>query len=208
MVRIVSRHTAFFLLLIDRMQSTIGHYAQLYIQKISVVLLVLAAINSGAIGCIKVNLIERLVGKSIGRLVYILMGVAAMIVAFHRDTYLPFLGEAVFPWVVLQGQEPTGATRSMPLRVSPNTKVVYWAAEPTSGSLQFADKAYGGYNNAGVALSDQGGNVVLKVREPQPYTVPLGKLEPHIHFRECSTTGFLGPVKTVYFNGYVEGFRV
>jgi protocatechuate 3,4-dioxygenase beta subunit len=96
----------------------------------------------------------------------------------------------------------------MSIRVSPNTKVVYWAAEPTNGVLQFADKAYAGYNNAGVALSDQGGNVVLKVREPQPYTIPLGSMKPHIHFRECNMTGFLGPVKTVYFNGYVEGFRV
>ena len=185
-----------------------GHYAQIYIQKISVALLVLAAINSGVMGAIKVNLIDKLVGKNLSRIVYILMGIAAMLVAFHRDTYLPFLGEAVFPWVVLQEQEPTGATRSVSLRVSPNTKVVYWAAEPTNGALQFADKAYGGYNNAGVALSNQGGHVVLKVREPQPYTVPLGRLEPHIHFRECSMTGFLGPVKTMYFDGYVEGFIV
>jgi len=185
-----------------------SHYVHLYIQKIAVIFLVLAAINSGVLGSIRVNLVDKLVGKSLGRVVYILMGVSAMIVAFNRDTYLPFLGEAVFPWVVLQSQEPTGATRTISVRVAPNTKVVYWAAEPTNGRLLFADKAYGGYNNAGVALSDQGGHVVLKVRDPQSYTIPLGRLEPHIHFRECSMTGFLGPVKTVYFNGYVEGFRV
>ena len=185
-----------------------GHYTQLYVHKISIVFLVLAAINSGVMGALRVNLVERLVGKSLGRVVYILMGVAAIFVAFHRDTYLPFLGESVFPSSVLQNQEPTGATRSISIRVSPNTKVVYWAAEPTTGKVLFADKAYGGYNNAGVALSDQGGNVVLKVRDPQSYTIPFGKMQPHIHFRECSMTGFLGPVKTVYFDGYIEGFRV
>ena len=182
-----------------------NHYVRVYLQKVAMILLVLAAINSGVVGALKVNLIERLIGKDFARIVYCLMGLSALLVAFHRDTYLPFLGESVFPWAVLQDQEPTGATRSMNIRVSPNTKIVYWASEPTNGvGLSSADKAYGDYRNAGVTTSDHSGRAILKVREPQSYTVPLGSLDPHIHFRESTMTGFLGPAKTVYFNGYVE----
>ena len=178
--------------------------------KIAMVLILLGSINLGLIGGFRVNLFDRLLGKgsSIMRVFYALVGISALIIAFNRDTYLPFLGESVFPCAVLNDQLPPGATRSIQVRVEPNHKVVYWASEPSDQGLVDWKKAYGKFQNAGVATSDTNGMVTLKVREPQAYTVPFkGRLEPHIHFRVCGTSGFIGRIKTVFLaDGRVEGF--
>jgi hypothetical protein len=142
-------------------------------------------------------MIERLIGKPIARVLYLLIGAAALFLAFHRDTYLPFLGEAVFPSSVLQTQTPSGATRTVKVNVKPHTKVVYWASEPGDNlSKKYFEVAYGKYENAGVTTSDASGIAFLKIREPQSYTVPLQTLAPHVHYRAVKTSGFLGPVRT------------
>jgi protocatechuate 3,4-dioxygenase beta subunit len=95
----------------------------------------------------------------------------------------------------------------MEVRVQPDSKVVFWAAEPGDGGLSW-EQAYRGYQNSGVTTSDSSGMATLKVREPQGYSVPFrGYLEPHIHFRVCGVNGFIGRIKTVYLaDGRVEGF--
>ena len=175
-------------------------------------LLILLALNYGLVGLNRINLLDRFLGKGTWFLrgFYLLVGIAALSMAFNRDTYLPFLGETVFPCSVLQEQIPPGATRSIQVRVEPNVKVLYWSTEPSDGgAIKTFDVAYGDYKNAGVATADHNGFVVLKVREPQDYTVPFkGRLEQHIHFRSCSEVpGFVGRIKTAYVkDGRVEGF--
>ena len=182
------------------------------LHKVSVIFLIVGALNWGLIGAFRINIVERLFGKgSIGtQAIYILVGIAAMSVAFNRDTYLPFLGESVFPCSVLPDQIPAGATRTVQVNVQPHAKVVYWASEPADGDeLKGYKDAYRQYLNAGVATADDTGVAVLKVRDPQPYTVPLkGRLESHIHFRVCGAEGFIGRIKTIFISdGHIEGFR-
>lgn len=176
------------------------------IQQIAIFFLVIAAGVWGIIGTTKVNLIEKFLGKStiISRGIYILMGLSALLLAFDRDTYLPFLGDSVFPHGVLQDQTPSGATRSVNVRVKPNVKVVFWATEPGDNlSVKNYKGAYNSYRNSGVTTADNDGNAVLIVREPQPYTVPTGYLKSHIHYRECDKNGFIGPVKSTFINSQV-----
>ena len=173
------------------------------LNQIAIAFLVIAAGVWGIIGITKVNLIEKLLGKSsiLSRVVYILMGLSALLLAFDRDTYLPFLGDSVFPQGILQDQTPSGATRSVNVRVKPNVKVVFWASEPGDNiSLKNYKGAYNSYRNSGVTTSDNNGDAVLIVREPQPYTVPTGNLKPHIHYRVCDKNGFIGPVKSTFIN--------
>lgn len=178
----------------------------------SVLLLVVGAINWLLVGLVGVNAVQLLLGKGVlARSIYILVGVAALIVAFNRDTYLPFLGETLIPCSALQERTPPGATTSIQVQVEPNSKVLYWAAEPETEHLEKINdwrKAYLSYENAGVVMSDSSGVATLKVRKPQPYMVPWkGRLEPHVHFRVCGDRGFLGRVKTVFLaDGHVEGF--
>ena len=194
------------------MDPSLAQYAHKLIQKLAMVFVIVGAINWGMIGGMRVNLVERFLGKGSGlsRAVYILVGVSALLLAFNRDTYLPFLGESVFPCSVLSDQTPPGATRSVTVQAEPGAKVVFWASEPADGSgVPTWQGAYRKYLNAGVATADASGKAVLKVREPQPYTVPIkGKLDAHVHFRICGPTGFVGRIKTVFLSdGHIEGFR-
>jgi hypothetical protein len=65
------------------------------------------------------------------------------------------------------------------------------------------------YDNAGVATSNGEGVAVLKVREPQSYKVPfMGKLQPHVHYRECGEAGWMGRIKSLFLTeNKVEGFE-
>lgn len=187
-----------------------------YVQKkaymAAIVLLVIGALNWLLVGVLRVNLVELLFGKGvIARTIYVLVGISALLIAFNRDTYLPFLGETLVPCSVLQNKTPPGATTQIQVSVEPNSKVLYWAAEPETERLQSIQdwrKAYLSYENAGVTTADSDGIATLRVRRPQPYLVPWkGKLEPHIHFRVCGERGFLNRVKTVFLSdGHVEGF--
>lgn len=194
------------------MDSSLAQYTHKLIQKLAMVFVIIGAMNWGMIGSLRINLVDRFLGKGSGlsRIVYILVGVSALMLAFNRDTYLPFLGESVFPCSVLSDQTPPGATRSVTVQAEPGAKVVYWASEPADGSgVPNWKGAYRNYLNAGVATADASGKAVLKVREPQPYTVPFkGKLDAHVHFRICGPTGFVGRIKTIFLaDGHIEGFR-
>jgi uncharacterized membrane protein YuzA (DUF378 family) len=171
--------------------------------KVAMILVIIGAINWGLVGTLRVNLVERLFGRGLAsRAIYILVGIAALSMMFYRDTYLPFLGETVFPCSLLSTQTPPGATRDVLVYVRPGAKVLYWATEPTDGAATPNYlKAYGGYENAGVAIADDSGRAVLRVREPQPYTVPPFNrtLSSHIHYRVCGgPAGFIGQVKTLF----------
>ena len=157
------------------------------------------------------NVLEKLVGKVVARILYVLVGLAALAVAFNRDTYLPFLGETVMPCSIMPQHIPKGADTSLTVNVRPGTTVLYWAAEPeTEGLKKIGDwrKAYLKFMNAGVVKANAQGDAVLLVRAPQPYTVPWkGRLEPHVHFRVCGDDGMLARIKTVFVaDGRVEGF--
>lgn len=190
-------------------------YQQYYMKKaymVAISLLIIGAINWLLVGLVKVNAVQLLLGKGIfARSIYIAVGIAALLVAFNRDTYLPFLGESLVPCSAIQERTPPGATTTIQVQVEPNSKVLYWAAEPETEHLEKVNdwrKAYLSYENAGIVMSDSNGLASLKVRKPQPYMVPWkGRLEPHIHFRVCGDRGFLARVKTVFLNdGHVEGF--
>jgi len=192
------------------MDISTNQYMSKLVHKVAIAYIVLGGIVLGVLGATKVNLLDKFLGKSsiLSRILCLLIGLSALGVAFNRDTYLPFLGESVFPCSVLSEQIPPGATRTVHVRVQPNAKVVYWASEPGDGQGDW-NNAYRGYQNSGVTRADSSGLATLKVREPQGYSVPIkGHLEPHVHFRVCGVEGFVGRIKTVYLaDGRVEGFR-
>jgi hypothetical protein len=108
---------------------------------------------------------------------------------------------------------PQNANEQVTVTVAPGAKVVYWATEPNPTAdhrvLPNWDVAYGEYDNAGVAEADSSGKAILRFRgPPQPYKVPMrSRLEPHVHFRVGTSSGFLGPVQTIFLkDGSIEGF--
>lgn len=180
-------------------------YIQKLLFKIAMVLVIVGSLNWLFIGLFEFNLVTSLVGESsVANAIYIIVGIAALSIMFSRDTYLPFLGATIAPCSVLQNRQPPGATKQVKVIVPPNTKVLYWAAEPANEALKLElswKEAYQKYENAGVATSNGEGVAILKVREPQGYNVPFyGKLNPHVHYRVCGEAGFMESVKTVPIN--------
>jgi uncharacterized membrane protein YuzA (DUF378 family) len=152
-----------------------GVWSQTYIQKLlfkfAMSLVIIGALNWLFICLFDFNLVTVLFGHSvISSIVYFLIGISALGIMFQRDTYLPFLGPTLVPCSILQNREPPGATKEVKVIVTPNTKVLYWAAEPANEKLktiQSWKEAYDQYENAGVTTSNGEGVAILKVRNPQ-----------------------------------------
>lgn len=195
----------------------VGVWSETYVRKLlfklAVVLLIIGGLNWLLFGLFDVNLVSTIFGKSIvATIIYVLVGLSALAIMFDRDTYLPFLGPMVAPCSVLQSREPPGATKEVKVIVTPNTKVLYWAAEPASDKLEKLNswkQAYLDYDNAGVTISNGEGVAVFKVREPQSYKVPFkGQLQPHVHYRVCGEAGWMGKINTIFISdNKVEGFE-
>ena len=135
-----------------------------------------------------------------GNALAILIALAALYIGTQRDSYLPFLGETVIPCSVLRDRIPDHADLEVTVdHLKPGAKVIFWAAEPaTEGLAKIQDwqRAYLELANAGVATVTAAGTATLRIRKPQPYTVPLmGRLESHVHWRSCQDGGFMGPVQ-------------
>ena len=138
------------------------------------------------------------------QLACLIVGLAALAIMVSRDTYLPFLGETVFPCSALSEQLPEEADTEVAVRVPAGAKVLYWASEPGKEhwkELPNWRAAYLAFENVGVTIASAEGVATLHVRRPQSYTVPLkGRLEPHVHYRVCGEGASLGRVETVYLN--------
>jgi len=197
----------------DRFDSMDRTYLKKLLFQLAMVLLIVGGLNWFIVGTFEVNVVESLFGNGVyAILIYMLVGVAALGIMFDRDTYLPFLGPMVAPCSVLQDHYPSGATKAVKVIVTPHTKVLYWAAEPANEKLETLPSwkgAYLNYDNAGVTTSNADGVAILKVRDPQSYKVPFkGRLEPHVHYRVCGESGWMGRINTIFVppNG-PEGFE-
>jgi uncharacterized membrane protein YuzA (DUF378 family) len=173
---------------------------------LAVLLVVIGGLNWGYLAFTGKDFVSLIFGKgAVANGIFLAVGIAAICIAFYRDTYLPFLGSSVLPCSVLEARTPEGADFERRVLVRPGVKVLYWAAEPANKDLQTIQDykhAYLEYRNAGVAVADSDGYATLRVRKPQPYNVPMkGELPAHIHYRVCMGEGFIGPVQTVGVDG-------
>jgi uncharacterized membrane protein YuzA (DUF378 family) len=167
----------------------------------AMIFLILGAINYVSIALFRVNIIQKLsVKESIAEIAYLFIGLAAFYVMFERDTYLPFLGRSILPCDVLKPSMPKDSTMKVTLKVKPDSKVIYWASNPSvTGHIVDYKEAYGDFENSGIAVSDSNGLVELPIMEPQPYYVPYkGILPIHVHYRVCCGSGTVGPVRTAF----------
>jgi uncharacterized membrane protein YuzA (DUF378 family) len=181
-----------------------------WLHLISVTLVMIGGLAWGILGLTGINIVSALLGKTGAKVIYILVGLSAVIVALDRASFLPFLGETVMPCSLLTERTPEHADTAVEIHgLTPGAKVMFWATEPnakadTDGLAKLNDwrRAYLDFANAGVTTADAGGHATLRVRKPQPYTVPMkGRLEAHVHWRVCGDNGMVGPVKTTMLTG-------
>jgi uncharacterized membrane protein YuzA (DUF378 family) len=178
-----------------------------WLHLIAMVLVIVGGLNWGSVGIFGLDLVRAVFGRgTIARIIYIAVAVSALILAFNRASYLPFLGETVMPCSILQERVPDHADTEVSLHgLTPGAKVLYWATEPaTEGLARIVDwrRAYLDFANAGVTTADAAGHAILRIRKPQPYSVPVkGRIEAHVHWRVCGNDGLLGPVQATMLTG-------
>ena len=173
---------------------------------IAVTLVIIGGLNWGLVGGLKFDLVKWISSSLnlpiLSRIIYSLVGLAALYLVFNRDVYLPFLNESVYPSSTLTDKVPEAATVKVTINVKPGAKVVYWASDskknPNQSIVPNPWAAYDAYENAGVATADDKGIAVLHVREPVKYSIPSGRvLSRHVHYRFEVSPGMLSRVETI-----------
>ena len=119
----------------------------------------------------------------------------------HRDTFLPFIGETVFPFTLVKDDtrsSRTSISKTVNVNAPDGTKVAYWASMPNNAIQVNPQIAYDRYANSGVT-SVKDGKVTFYVDCPSQYRVPPFNevLEKHIHYRIINTNGMISEVHTV-----------
>ena len=137
---------------------------------------------------------------SLNKVIYFIVGISAIVLAFDRTLWLPFLGESVLPSVLIPLSSASTGAQKIQVKVSPNTKVAYWAARPGNNPEIPVTDAYDKFDNSGVVMSDASGIATISFEKGTEYTVPSGRqLKSHVHYRELSGEyGMIGPVQTVF----------
>jgi len=135
--------------------------------------------------------------KVIGLIVF----VVALFLAVQRDTYLPFLYDAVFPHtLVKETHVPDHANVQTVIAVDEpdGTRIAYWGAMPSNTVGANPQEAYATYDNNGVA-EVHNGKATLHFRCPSKYNIPWGvTLDRHVHYRVISKNGMMSRVNTVF----------
>ena len=130
--------------------------------------------------------------KSIAVLTFIV----CLLVVFQRKTYLPFLGETVFP-SMKNNTFPQKYYHFQHTIPQSNTSVVYWASTNNKWGKGANETPYGNYDNSGIVTSDERGNVLFSLHTlPQSYKVFGRTKAPHIHYRYLVKPGIWSDVYT------------
>lgn len=184
-------------------------YSALVLHMVLIAIVLVGALNWGfhTFGYNLVEMLNRFLSGvfkrrlPLDRVIYVVVAVSAIILAFQRDTWLPFLGNSVLPGAVVPLKKNMGDT-TVDVKVMPGAKVAYWAAEPLDGTtdaVPLVRAAYDQFENSGVVVANDQGVATLVFNKGTSYIVPSGrKLESHVHYREFGEDGMMGPVKSVF----------
>lgn len=176
-------------------------------------LLIIGGIAWGVYGTMKINIVRRILPyENAQRIIYILVGLSALMLLFNKNFYLPFLDKTVMPKAFLTNdKKPLNATVSVEVRVPPNSRVIYWGSEP-SNKVEPVRVAYGEFENSGITTADTSGKAHLVLRKPSSYNVNKGlfrrKLKPHVHYRYTLDNGMLSEVHTKRVHTENDSFTV
>jgi uncharacterized membrane protein YuzA (DUF378 family) len=171
-----------------------------HLHLLCIILLLVGGINWGLVGLFNFDLVKYLFPRLIQKIIYVLVGLAAICLAVQRDTYLPFLGYSVFPSYLMSEKIPSQYNLEIPVHVKPNVFVAYWAATEYPGNTtQNWKVAYDRFQNSGITRSDENGLAILKLNCPKRYTVGIfnRELYKHVHYRTFENDIWVSPVKTV-----------
>jgi len=186
-------------------------YLRAKMNMVIVAIVIIGALNWGttAFGYNLVEILNNNINNFLGyqsyvdKIIYIIVALAAVKLAFNRNTWLPFLGYSAFPTQsFVPNKNNSMGNTVVTINVKPNTRIAYWAALPKqSQETPYVDDAYGKFENSGVVMSDNNGVAELLILPGSEYRIPSGKvIDRHIHYRELDLpAGMMGRIETVYY---------
>jgi hypothetical protein len=124
--------------------------------------------------------------NAIVRLISVAGLICLVLMILNRDTFLPFLSENFVPakFLKLEENHPDKFEKKITVNVRPNSKVIYWAADPGKEISKSWKKGYGKFDNSGVTTSDKNGIAEIMLVCPSKYIVHGYKILPkHVHYR-------------------------
>lgn len=138
-----------------------------------------------------------------------IIGLVGIYFFLNRDFYLPFLGPTYIPFPLAKNEKLQGKVVNIKLNnLPPNTKVIYWAANPSKQIIKDPRDAYKGFNSSGVVITNKDGSVSFDIICPAQYSVnklPFfveKVLQQHVHYRyeKPEYPGMFSKVYTKWFN--------
>ena len=148
------------------------------------------------------NMVDN--SNHIVRLIAVSGLVCLTLMILNRDTFLPFLSENFVPakFLKLDDIHPAKYEKKINISVKPNSKVIYWAADPGKDISKNWKKGYGKFDNSGVVTSDATGSAEIMLVCPSRYIVHGYKILPkHVHYRVYNDkTQMLSRIYTVVLN--------
>tara|TARA_Y100000780_G_scaffold230634_1_gene253281 strand:+ start:11703 stop:12254 length:552 start_codon:yes stop_codon:yes gene_type:complete len=169
---------------------------------IAMFLVLVAGLNDGLMsifGFSPLRSLSNRLNPNLHRLIALIIGIASLSLFFCKWVYTPFKGPTLFPTGLLSLSTPSDWTVERIVNTIPNTKVIYWASEPDENPNEIATlhQAYGSFTNGGVTMSDKNGKALIRVRNPQDYTIGDNIKPAHVHYRCVKKDGWIGAFRTI-----------
>lgn len=160
----------------------------MYVEILLKFLIILIVLNYSYAKLFKTDLLDYiLVNDFIIKIFNTFVILIAIYYLFNRDFYLPFLGPSVIPItkVPLQGEKLVEVNLT---KLPPDVNVLYWASGESDKDYSDPLDAYKNYSNAGMAKTDNSGNILIKIACPGRYYInkfglKKQKLPRHMHYR-------------------------
>lgn len=186
-----------------------SNYKKKIINIIFILILIIASIN-WSLSINNYNLVEILntyinntfnINVPINNYIYYIIAIIAILVAFNRDIWLPFLGETVLPSSLIPLSTPNNYNKVLTIQADPNSKIIYWSSLPDENNkIPDVSIAYKDYSNCGCVMSNDKGEALLSIVEGTSYKVPIkNEIKKHVHYRVFNESGILSKVYTIYY---------
>jgi len=178
-----------------------------YSNQLAMIILILAGLYLGINAVTNKNYLMEVLARTLPnnhrmiiRVIYIIFGLASLYLLIIKPfyTFLPFLDKTVLPPSLLLLSEQANTNAEIKVYAPGAIKVAYWAAQQDMKNIiNDPYKAYGTYENVGVAVVKDG-YALLKLKCPSKYKVGKRKVElpRHVHYRMIYENGVLSEVKT------------
>jgi len=171
-------------------------------------LLIIGGIIWGFYGTFDIYILDIIPSVIIQKFICALIGIASIILIFNTNYFLTHLDDTFIPYPLINNDnQPIDSNYSIKILVPPNSKVLYWAAEPLNNNEDMyrdVQKAYGDFMNSGIVTADASGNAYLLLKIPGPYTIHnqvfSKTLLPHIHYRYTLKNSILSKIYTIDVN--------